>query len=452
MLRFSALLVLIGSLEGASAACRSALDCGLNGECLPSGACECDKGWRGAVCGELDLLPVDKAKRGLLLPGSATWGGTPIPHADGSGRISLFAEQMVNGCPLKDWVNNSQIVHATASSPLGPFAIQSLALPPFHHNVGAARVAGAGAGANAQQSDQWLIYSTGCNVWPDTLPNCTHATTPSATGTGTGAGAGAGAGAGRPAFPGNCSGLTPMPPQVPFQHLGLDGRIRLSTASSPDGPWRDEPLPVLQPQYGGWDPFTTNAAPLLLPNGSTVLVYRGINGTGTDAIGLAFSQAGPTGPFERISKDAPIFTDHSEDPFLYKGRRGYHIVMHHLPPNPLQPASFPFDPKVWACDYDCVGHAYAENLWGPWYYSPVPAANNTVAFTDGTTEVLNARERAQVLTDEHGDVLVLYNGVCCQPGYTDDDDHENHEITYTLAAPTAAYPSSTWGQRDAAKP
>ena len=29
----------------------------------------------------------------------------------------------------------------------------------------------------------------------------------------------------------------------------------------------DQPLPVLQPQYNGWDPFTTNAAPLMLPNG-----------------------------------------------------------------------------------------------------------------------------------------------------------------------------------------
>ena len=80
------------------------------------------------------------------------------------------------------------------------------------------------------------------------------------------------------------------------------------------------PLPVLQPQYDGWDPFTTNAAPLLLPNGSAVLVYRGFNVSGTDAIGLAFSKDGPSGPFERISKDKPIFTDHDEDPYIYKVR------------------------------------------------------------------------------------------------------------------------------------
>ena len=38
----------------------------------------------------------------------------------------------------------------------------------------------------------------------------------------------------------------------------------------------------------------------------------------------------------------------------YKGRRGYHIVMHHLPPTRQMPASFPFDPKVWACGYACA--------------------------------------------------------------------------------------------------
>jgi hypothetical protein len=74
-----------------------------------------------------------------------------------------------------------------------------------------------------------------------------------------------------------------------------------------------------------------------------------------------------------------IHTDDMErvtfDRYLYKGRRGYHIVMHHLPPSAQMPASFPFDPKVWACGYACVGHAFAESLWGPWYYSPVPAAN-----------------------------------------------------------------------------
>ena len=120
----------------------------------------------------------------------------------------------------------------------------------------------------------------------------------------------------------------------------------------------------------------------------------------------------------------------------YKGRRGYHIVMHHLPPSRERPASFPFDRTVWACGYACVGHAYAEHLWGPWHYSPVPAANNSVTFTDGITVTMASRERPQVLTDTHGDVMVLYNGVS-DPSRADGGTH----LTYTLATPTVAYRS-----------
>ena len=101
------------------------------------------------------------------------------------------------------------------------------------------------------------------------------------------------------------------------------------------------------------------------------------------------------------------------------------------------PASFPYDrkvSKVWACGYACVGHAYAENLWGPWFDSLVPAANNTATWTDGTSSVLGSRKRAQVLTDEEGDVTVLFNGVSGGVGAPGQ--------SYTLATPTAAYRSA----------
>ena len=55
-----------------------------------------------------------------------------------------------------------------------------------------------------------------------------------------------------------------------------------------------------------------------------------------------------------------------------------------------------------------------------------------MSWTDGTSAVLGSRERAQVMTDEAGDVVVLYNGVSGgglgTPGQS-----------YTLATPTAAY-------------
>eukprot|EP01051_Picozoa_sp_SAG22_P010691 SAG22_NODE_976_length_6199_cov_1.414426_4_plen_502_part_00 len=229
--------------------CKDALGCGLNGECV-GGICECDKVWRGPVCGELDLQPVDKQQVGLFIPGTTTWGGTPVVTADaatGKKTFHLFAEYMVHNCPLANWANSSQIVHATADSALGPFTVKSMALPPFHHNVGAGllRPAGGGGGEEQEQKQEqagsWLIYSTGCEVWAATLPNCSSGRLVPAPDPPTPL----------PRMPGGCSGMTPVPPWMPYKSLCLDGRIRLARADSPDGPWTSRPLPVLQPQYDG---------------------------------------------------------------------------------------------------------------------------------------------------------------------------------------------------------
>ena len=62
-------------------------------------------------------------------------------------------------CPLANWVNNSQIVHATAKSPLGPFNVKSVEFKPFRHSVGVALL----------PNGTWLMFQTGCDVWNDTL-------------------------------------------------------------------------------------------------------------------------------------------------------------------------------------------------------------------------------------------------------------------------------------------
>ena len=85
-------------------------------------------------------------------------GGTPLASVDTDGKKSfhLFAEYMVEDCSLSYWVNNSQIVHAKAASPLGPFVPQSIAFKPFRHSVGVARMA----------NGTFLMFQTGCDVWP----------------------------------------------------------------------------------------------------------------------------------------------------------------------------------------------------------------------------------------------------------------------------------------------
>ena len=106
MMRCQLLLLLAGSSAATSntltsaASCASASDCNLNGDCV-SGACVCDKGWRGSpTCGVLTLGAVDKSHRGGVSNGSmyATWGASPIKGPDG--KWSVFHAQMSHHCGI----------------------------------------------------------------------------------------------------------------------------------------------------------------------------------------------------------------------------------------------------------------------------------------------------------------------------------------------------------------
>ena len=58
-----------------------------------------------------------------------SWGGGAIQGADGT--YSLFAAEMDRGCGLGDFNNNSQIIHATASHPAGPYSRRGVVRVPF---------------------------------------------------------------------------------------------------------------------------------------------------------------------------------------------------------------------------------------------------------------------------------------------------------------------------------
>ena len=62
----------------------------------------------------------------------SSWGGNPV--RDTAGTWHLFAAAMTLRCNLGSWVSNSEVIHATAGSPVGPFAFRDVALPPWHHN------------------------------------------------------------------------------------------------------------------------------------------------------------------------------------------------------------------------------------------------------------------------------------------------------------------------------
>lgn len=318
--------------------------CWGNGECdAKTLRCDCAAGWTGANCTVLDVAPAPP-DGAIRRTGWSTWGGSPI--RDDSGRIHLFASQMANHCPLGTWQNNSLVIHAIAENLTAPFIVQEteLVLPPFHHNPSVQRA----------PDGTYLIYCIGSKAGhcPDGgESNCTGSTIK------------------------HCSAPDDLAAESVASSLsligasasgsGLDGVIHLAHAKSLFGPWTLQPgdQPVLAGRPGRWDEQSTNPAPHLLPNGTALLVYRGVNGLGTDRIGAAkasewsgsysrvadlplFGRCGNWTP-SRESATAPVDTGctpvHNWTSLL--GRRG-------PPPNP--------DLWNYICD-ECIG--WAEGAW-----------------------------------------------------------------------------------------
>lgn len=110
--------------------CSSDIDCNLNGACGAGGACACYKPWGGATCGELRFLPIAAPASTNGFPGASpnetTWGGNAVYF---QGQFHLFVAEMVNGCSLAQWGQNSQCAHAVSSSPEGPYVKVDTAVP-----------------------------------------------------------------------------------------------------------------------------------------------------------------------------------------------------------------------------------------------------------------------------------------------------------------------------------
>lgn len=108
--------------------CSGPGDCSYNGVCDPLSLtkCKCDPAWGGVRCGELQLLPVDRAKLGFREVNQSTganvstWGA-PVLWDEVSQQWHGWAAEMVNDCGINPREANSQIVHIMGDQPTVPF-------------------------------------------------------------------------------------------------------------------------------------------------------------------------------------------------------------------------------------------------------------------------------------------------------------------------------------------
>ena len=113
--------------------CSKDEDCSLNGKCnTASGDCVCTASWTGHNCQELALRPLPAAPGGYgVIPNVTSWGGSIWHNGSEPGSLyHLFVTEETDGRGLASWISNSQIVHAVAADPLGPYTKRAVVSKP----------------------------------------------------------------------------------------------------------------------------------------------------------------------------------------------------------------------------------------------------------------------------------------------------------------------------------
>ena len=244
--------------------CQEDEDCSLNGQCIVgNGECMCYKGWIGQDCGTLDVLPVPAPRRGppavsygtlasATTAGLSSWGGSLLKDPSQPSLYHLFASEVTLGCGLDAWYRNSAIVHATASSPLGPFTRREEILPAFAHEPVVVQLP-------QSQGGGFVMWKIGCADDAMTGSNGTKLR-------------------GRCT---NCRNGTTLGEQCPAPDQSYERRCQEALfAEQLHGPWRRVNLTGFG--SGQWDWSNLNLgleshAPVVLANGSILTFTRAIH-------------------------------------------------------------------------------------------------------------------------------------------------------------------------------
>ncbi|HEY0008421.1 MAG TPA: glycoside hydrolase family protein [Tepidisphaeraceae bacterium] len=185
--------------------------------------------------------------------------------------------------------------------------------------------------------------------------------------------------------------------------------IGVATSNSIEGPWTRTLAPVLAPRPGEWDAHCcSNPAPVILPDGTTYLLYktRTRQTEGPMLLGVARAPH-PLGPYERLG-DGPIISGTSadrsfEDPFLWHDGRRFHLLCKDMNGHTCgEPHG-----GVHATSDDAVQWETAE---------PKLAYSRRVRQADGTEVMLGSFERPWLLIDDAGRPTHLFGSAADGPG------------------------------------
>jgi len=315
----------------------------------------------------------------------------------------MWAAEMTEHCGIGAWVQNSRIIRATADSPGGVYTRTQVVQEVFSHEPEVV------PGPNGE----YVMYFTANPRSQHGDCNCCrvgHGPCDGSTG------------------PGDCPAKGPS-----------EGASYMSHTKDPvNGNWSD-PVQILSSYHGG----DTNFAPLILPNGSFIAMWRAWGpGNGGSRQYLA-TGADWSDPDSYVQHHDELFPDlgaaGTEDQFLYMDDNGYyHAVFHHMYGTGTE--------DQWWLDAT-GGHAFSRDGWS-WTYTGVAWGNATsryntpegqgafVHFKDGRVVKYTRLERPHLIfpggRSLKGDPTHLINsaqyGMGTNPGIGANNDDACHTL------------------------
>jgi hypothetical protein len=346
--------------------CTNTSDCTLSGECV-GGACVCDKPWTGERCEQLKLKPAE-----LAVPFSPardqnhfTWGAAPFYAVDG--RVCLLFTWLTGwadgndtrAVPTSDTTSGS-LGLACAERVAGPYdVLQNVSFPfrPGHYD--AAYVENAVLLRTPAEGGGYLLaYTTSP---PGVARNTLN-------------------------WEGNGDPVTGL------QYMGL------AFAKDPlAGPWERLNRTILEPAPGGFERgIAINPAVLAFADGSLSVAYRGARDDGFGGCRMrSWREPCVRPPVNPFGGD-PRWVK-AEDPFAYRGPRGYIMISHTFRHPPY--ASAGSGTKAYSLD------------GVHWTWAGYHAYNYTMVLTNGTELSFFRREEPKLLLSADGQPTALFNVV-----------------------------------------
>ena len=297
----------------------------------------------------IDRIQPAPVNGGFRMADYWVWCGSVVQGEDG--RYHMFAARWPKNLPFFDGYKvASEIVHAVADTPEGPYEFQSVVLPDrggefwdgrMTHNPTIHRY-----------GDRYLLFYIGATY---AGPR-----------------------------PGEAE-LRAQTTRVPNECYSTI-RIGCAVADSAWGPWRRPDRPCLDVRPGKWDgSVVTNPAPCIRPDGSILLYYRSNTPKGL-RLGCACA---PTlgAPYERL-RDEPVLTfpgdEFVEDPYVCHNGSHYELIAK--------------DIHGGICGEVFAGiHAHSEDGLDWTLADPPKAYSRTLRWDDGTVTAQGCVERPQLL-------------------------------------------------------